>query len=442
LKILVRNGRLIDPRSRTDAVGDLLLDGGRIEAVGGRIEVSGAEVVDASGLVVAPGFIDMHVHLREPGQIHKETILTGARAAARGGFTSICAMPNTNPVNDAPDVTAFVLKAAAGADVRVFPIAALTRGLQGVEAVDFAALLEAGAVAFSDDGRCIQDEALMQKVMAAARDLDALVIDHCEDRALFGKGVINDGPVARRMNLPGIPAAAEDVIVARDIKLAESGYGRVHIAHLSTRGSARLVAEARKRGVPVTAEVTPHHLLLTENEVEPGGTNFKMNPPLRAAGDVAALIDAVRNGDADVFATDHAPHAAAEKALGFQDAPFGIVGLETAVSLLLDRLVRPGIIPLSRFVEMWSCRPAEILKWPGKGRLTPGADADLTLLDLDRGVTIDPDRFASLGRNTPFAGWALIGAPAMTIVGGRIAYPALFTSRDGSRCETRRVKLC
>ncbi len=442
MRILIRNGRLIDPGSGIDAPGDILLSGDRIEAVGGRIGAADSRIIEASGLIVAPGFIDMHVHLREPGQTRKETIATGARAAARGGFTSICAMPNTDPVNDSAEVTGFVLKAAAGADVRVFPIAALTRGLRGEEPVDFPALLKAGAVAFSDDGRCIQDREVMARVMASARDLDALVIDHCEDRSLFGRGVINDGPVARRLSLPGIPAAAEDAIVARDIALAEAGLGRVHIAHLSTKGAVRMVAEARKRGVPVTAEVTPHHLLLSENDLEAGGTNFKMNPPLRSTEDVSALIEAVRSGDADIFATDHAPHTEAEKALGFTDAPFGIVGLETAVSLLLDRLVRTGLISLSRFVTMWSHRPAEILNWPDKGRLATGAAADLTLLDLDRPVTVDPKRFASLGRNTPFAGWTLRGAPVMTIVGGRIVYPALFTSRDGSRCETRRVKSC
>ena len=405
----------------TDAVGDVLLDGGKIAAVGGRIEATGAKVTDAAGLVVAPGFIDMHVHLREPGQAHKETILSGARAAARGGFTSVCAMPNTAPVNDSLEVTAWILKAAAGADVHVFPLAALTRGQQGEEPVDFAALLDAGAVAFSDDGQCIQDADLMRRVMKAARALDALVIDHCEDRALFKNGIVNEGPVSRRLNLPGIPAAAEDTIVARDIALSERLGARVHIAHLSTRGGARLVGEAKKRGLPVTAEVTPHHLLLSENDVEAGGPNFKMNPPLRRPEDVSALIEAVRRGGVDVFATDHAPHTAAEKSLGFKDAPFGIVGLETAVSLLLDRLVRTGIVSLSRFVAMWSLQPAEILKWPKKGRLSPGADADLTLLDLERSVTVDASRFASLSRNTPFDGWALRGAPVMTIVGGKIA---------------------
>jgi len=419
LKTLIRNGRLIDPRSRMDAVGDLLVVDGRIAEAGGRIEAAADETLDAAGLVVAPGFIDMHVHLRDPGQTRKETIASGARAAARGGFASVCAMPNTSPANDAPEVTAYILRTAAANGVHVFPIAALTRNLAGAEPVDFAALRAAGAIAFSDDGRCVQDPEVMRRIMDAAARLDVLVIDHCEDAALFGKGVINDGPVSRRLDLPGIPAAAESTVVARDIGLAEATGGRVHIAHLSTRESARLVGEAKRRGLPVTAEATPHHLLLSDEEAALGGPNFKMNPPLRSKDDVFAVIEAVRRGDVDVFATDHAPHTEAEKSAGFVQAPFGVVGLETAVSLLLDRLVRPGLISLFQFVDMWSARPAEILRLSGKGRLAPGADADLTLLDLDRPVTVDAAGFASLGRNTPFNGWALRGAPVMTIVGGR-----------------------
>jgi len=422
MKRIIRDGRVVDPATRTDAVMDVLLNGGRIEAIGARIDAPGAAVFDASGLIVAPGFIDMHVHLREPGQTHKETIVTGARAAARGGFASICAMPNTIPVNDCPEITAFVRNAARDADVRVFPIAAMTRDSQGSEPTDQAALLAAGAVAFSDDGRCVQSAAVMRRVMEAAAAANALIIDHCEDRSLSGNGVINDGEVSRRLNLPGIPAAAEDVMVARNIILAEATGCRVHIAHLSTRGSVRLVGEAKRRNLPVTVEVMPHHLLLTETELLGGDPNFKMNPPLRGKEDVQALIAAVRNGDIDVFATDHAPHAAAEKALGLERAPFGIVGLETAVSLLLDRLVRPGLISLDRFIAMWSTRPAEILGWPSKGRLEAGADADLTLLDLDDTFVVDPSRFASLGRNTPFGGWVLRGAPVATIVGGRLVH--------------------
>lgn len=422
MNILIRNGRLVDPRTQTDAVGDILLAGGRIAEVGGRIEAAAARTVDASGLVVAPGFIDMHVHLRDPGQTHKETIASGARAAARGGFASICAMPNTSPVNDDPEVTAYVRATAASTGVNVYPIASLTRNLSGAEPVDFAALRAAGAIAFSDDGRCVQDPEVMRRVMEAAAACNVLVIDHCEDAALFGRGVVNEGPVSRRLDLPGIPAAAEYTIVARDIGLAEATGGRIHIAHLSTKESARLVGEAKRRSLPVTAEATPHHLLLSENDAAGGGPQFKMNPPLRSEDDLYAVVEAVRRGAVDVFATDHAPHPEEEKSAGFARAPFGIVGLETAVSLLLDRLVRPGLISLRRFVQMWSARPAEILGLPGKGRLAPGEDADLTLLDLDRPVTVDAAKFASLGRNTPFNGWSLRGAPVMTIVGGRIVY--------------------
>jgi dihydroorotase len=416
---------VIDPRTRTDAALDILLDGDRIAAVGSRLEATAAEVLDAAGLVVAPGFIDMHVHLREPGQTHKETIVSGGRAAARGGFTSVCAMPNTFPANDNPEITARILAAARFADVRVFPIAALTRGLQGTEPTDMAALQAAGAVAFSDDGRCIQDAAVMRRAMETARSLDALVIDHCEDRPLFGQGIINEGPVSRRLCVSGIPAAAEEVIVARDIILAEALGTRVHIAHLSTKGSARLLGLAKSRGIPVTAEVTPHHLLLSEEEMERRDPDFKMNPPLRGRDDIEALIAAVRDGTIDVFATDHAPHAPAEKSVGLENAPFGIVGLETAVSLLLDRLVRPGILTLARFISMWSTRPAEILKWPAKGRIAPGADADLTLLDPDRTLVVETSRFASLSRNSPFQGWTLRGAPVMTIVAGRTVFSDL-----------------
>jgi dihydroorotase len=425
VKRLIRNGRVIDPPTRTDATLDILLEGDRIVAVGSRLEAAEAEVLDAAGLIVAPGFIDMHVHLREPGQTHKETIVSGGRAAARGGFTSVCAMPNTSPTNDHPEITLRILAAARRADVRVFPIAALTRGLQGTEPTDMASLREAGAVAFSDDGRCIQDTAVMRRVMETARSLDALVIDHCEDRPLFGLGIMHEGPVSRRLNVPGIPAAAEEVMVARDIILAETLGTRIHIAHLSTKGSAGWVREAKNRGISVTAEVTPHHLLLSEEEMERRDPDFKMNPPLRGRADIEALIEAVRDGTLDVFATDHAPHAPAEKAVGWETAPFGIVGLETAVSLLLDRLVRPGIIPWIRFVSMWSTRPAEILKWPSKGRIAPGADADLTLLDPDRTVVVETSRFASLSRNSPFQGWALRGTPVMTIVGGRTVFSDL-----------------
>jgi dihydroorotase len=424
MTLLLRNGRVIDPASGTDETLDVLIDGPVIVDLKPRIEAAAAQVVDASRLVVAPGFIDLHVHLRDPGQTHKETIASGSRAAAKGGFTAVGAMPNTKPPNDHPDVTEYILtEAAKSSPVRIHPIGALTKGLLGAELTDMASLIKAGAAAFSDDGKCISSSRLMRRALELAKALGTLVIDHCEDASLAEGGVLNEGLVSERLGLAGIPAAAEEIMVARDLILAEALGAAVHLAHLSTKGSAALVREAKRRGVRVTAEATPHHLLLTDAALEGRDPNFKMNPPLRGAEDASALIAAVKDGTIDVFATDHAPHAASEKALGLEQAPFGIVGLETAVSLLLDRLVHKGILPLSRFVAMWSERPAAILGLKNRGRIAVGAEADLTLLNLRREVVVDSGRFESLGRNTPFHGWKLKGAPAMTIVGGRIVYP-------------------
>jgi len=424
MALLIRSGRVVDPASGTDGVLDILIRGSRVEAIRPNIDAPGADVIDAAGLVVAPGFIDLHVHLREPGQTAKETILTGSRAAVRGGFTTVCAMPNTTPPQDHPEVIAYVRAEADRAGlVGVLPVGALTKGLRGAELTDVEALSKAGAAAFSDDGKCIQDEALMRRAMESARKAGSFVIDHCEDTALAEGGVIHEGAVSRRLGLRGIPAAAEEAMVARDIKLAEAAGVRVHIAHLSTRGAAELVRAAKRRGVPVTAEVTPHHLLLTESALEGRDPNFKMNPPLRGDDDAAALLEAVRDGTVDVFATDHAPHTAAEKSAGIEGAPFGVVGLETAVSLLLDRLVGRDILSLDRFVAMWTVKPAGVLGRRGLGRVAPGGEADLTLLDLGREVIVDAAAFASKGRNTPFDGWALRGAPVLTVRGGRVVYP-------------------
>jgi len=424
LRILIRGGRVIDPAAGLDGIRDILIENGLIASVAPRIEAGEARILEAGGLIVAPGFIDLHVHLREPGQEHKETIATGTRAAAAGGFTSVCAMPNTRPVNDRPEVTRMILeRAAAGAAVNVFPVAALTVGQRGAELADLAALAEAGAVAFSDDGRCIQSAALMRRAMEAARALGRRISDHCEDESLAAGGLVHEGPRAARLGRPGIPAAAEEIMVARDAILAEATGAPVHIAHLSTAGSARIVREAKRRGVPITAEVTPHHLTLTDAAVEGGDPRFKMNPPLRPEEDVEALIEAVADGTIDALATDHAPHAAAEKAAGLAAAPFGIVGLETAVPLLLDRLVRPGRIGLIRFVALFSTRPAEIFGLRGKGRLSAGADADLTIIDLDRPVIVDSGSFRSKSRNTPYDGWSLKGCAVRTIVGGQTVFP-------------------
>jgi dihydroorotase len=420
VRLIIRNGRVLDPRSGLDGAADVLIEDGRISAVGPHLEAGDAPSLDAAGLIVAPGFIDMHVHLREPGQEHKETIESGTRAAARGGFTTVCAMPNTSPVNDRPDITALIRERADHfGRARVRPIAAVTRGLGGTELTDMAALAAAGAAAFSDDGRCVRDSLMMRRALETAREIGRPVIDHCEDHGLTGGAVMNEGPVSRRLGLPGWPAAAEDIMIARDIILAEALGAAVHIAHLSTAGGVRLIREAKARGVRVSAEATPHHLLLTDEALAGRDTRFKMNPPLRSAADVESLVAGVMDGTVDALATDHAPHAAAEKAAGLVEAPFGVVGLETAVSVLLDRLVRPGLLPLARFIALWTVGPARILGLTDLGRIAPGAAADLTLLDLDKELVVDSAAFFSKGRNTPFDGWALRGAPVRTIVGGR-----------------------
>jgi len=427
--ILVRGGRVVDASAGLDGVLDILIKDGTIAAVGPKLDVSAERTIDAAGLHVVPGFIDMHVHLREPGFEAKETIASGARAAARGGFTTVCAMPNTDPVNDDRATTERILaEARRAAVVNVLPVAAVSRGSKGEELVDMAGLAAAGAVAFSDDGLPVATSWLMRRALEGAAAVGRLVIDHCEDRALAAGGVMHEGAVSARLGLPGIPSAAEEIVVARDIILAEALGTRVHIAHLSTAGGVRMIAAAKARGVRVSAEATPHHLLLTDAAVEWGDANFKMNPPLRTAADVAALVDGIRTGVIDVIATDHAPHTAEEKGGRFDRAPFGVVGLETAVSLILDRFVRPNILSLGRVVELFATNPARLLGLSGKGRIAVGADADLTVLDPDLPMTVDKDIFESKGRNTPFHGWKLRGGTAMTIVGGRVVYP--FEARE------------
>lgn len=424
MDLLIRNGRVIDPASGTDGELDVLIVNGRIAEVRRGIRAGAARTIDASGLVAAPGFIDMHVHLREPGFEEKETIRTGSRAAARGGFTTVCCMPNTNPVNDNLSILESIkAEARKSAIVNILPIAAVTRGLKGTELVDIAALVRAGAVAFSDDGRPVGDSFIMRRALELSRSLGTLVIDHCEDKGLSADGVMHEGRHSRRCGLKGIPAAAEEVMVVRDIRLAETTGARVHIAHLSVKGAIRAVEEAKERGVQVTAEVTPHHVLLTDAQVEKQDANFKMNPPLRSAEDVKALVEAVKNGVIDAIATDHAPHTIQDKGEAFEKAPFGVVGLETAVALLLDKLVRANIISLRKLVELLSTNPARLLGLVNKGRLSVGADADITLLDLGKETVVDRNKFESKGRNTPFNGWQLKGAAVMTVVGGKVVFP-------------------
>jgi dihydroorotase len=423
MSLLIRNGRVVDPASSLDAVADVLITGGRIERVGRDLPVAAeTTILDATGKLVCPGFIDIHVHLREPGYEYKETVASGTRAAAAGGFTAVACMANTHPVNDNRSITDYIrAKAAVEGVVRVYPIGAVTRGLGGEELAELAELAEAGCVAFSDDGKCVMNASLYRRAMEYTLPFGAPIISHAEDHHLSRGASMNEGVVSTELGMPGAPAAAEDIMVARDILLAELTGAHVHIAHLSTAGAVRLVRDAKARGVRVTAEVTPHHLLLTEDAVRTFDANAKMNPPLRSKRDTEVLLEALVDGTIDCIATDHAPHAGSEKEGEFDRAAFGIVGLETAVGLMLDRLVRPGALPLATLISRLSRDPARLLGLPG-GSLAPGAAADLTLLDPAAEWTVDPAKFASRSRNTPFGGWTVTGRPWKTIVGGGIVW--------------------
>jgi dihydroorotase len=423
-RLLLKGGRVVDPGRALDGELDLLLVDGEVAELDTRVAARGAQVIDVSGLVVCPGFIDLHTHLRQPGREDKETIATGTLAAAAGGFTAVCAMPNTDPVNDTAGITRSILETASreGA-VRVWPIGAITRGSKGEELAEYGDLREAGCVAVSDDGRPVASARVMRRALEYAKAFDLTVIDHCEEQTLSQGACMNEGPVATLMGLRGVPGVSEAIVVERDVLLAELTGGKVHIAHASTAASVDAVRRGKARGVRVTAEATPHHLLLTDEAVRATeyDTSTKMNPPLRAEEDRQALIQGLRDGAIDCIATDHAPHTVDDKRVEYDHAAFGIVGLETAVALCLDRLVATGLISLRRLVELLSTRPAAILGLPG-GTLAPGAPADVTVLDLSRRHKVDPARFRSKGRNTPFGGWALRGAPALTIVRGRVAW--------------------
>jgi len=423
MSLLIKNGRVVDPASSTDAVQDVLIAGGRIERVGRDLPpAAAATVLDATGKIVCPGFIDIHVHLREPGYEYKETVATGTRAAAAGGFTAVCCMANTHPVNDNRSITDYIrARAAVEGVVRVYPIGAVTRGLGGEELAELAELAEAGCVAFSDDGKCVMNAALYRRAMEYTLPFGAPVISHAEDHQLSLGASMNEGVVSTELGVAGAPAAAEDIMVARDVLLAELTGAHVHIAHLSTAGAVRLVRDAKARGVRVTAEVAPHHLLLTEEAVRGFDANTKMSPPLRSKRDTEVLLEALVDGTIDCIATDHAPHAGSEKEGEFDRAAFGIVGLETAVGLLLDRLVKPGALPLATLISRLSRDPARLLGLPG-GHLAPGAPADLTILDPAAEWTVDPARFQSRSRNTPFGGWPVTGRPWKTLVGGGIVW--------------------
>ena len=425
MKRLLKNGRVIDPAAGIDDRLDVLVEDGRIRRIEKKLSLDGVETVDLAGMVVCPGFIDMHVHLREPGQEWKETVATGTRAAARGGFTGVACMPNTVPVNDSRSVTEFILgQARIHGLVPVYPIGCVTKQQAGRELAEMYDMLDAGAVAFSDDGKPVHSSLMMRKALEYSKTFGIPIIDHCEDTVLVDGGVINEGEVSTRLGLRGWPSVAEDVMVQRDLLLAEYTGGHVHIAHLSTARSAEFVREAKRRGVRATCEVTPHHLVLTDQAVGIYDTNAKMNPPLRTRQDCETLIEALVDGTVDAIATDHAPHHSDEKCVEFSLAPMGIVGLETAVSICLDRLVHTGRMKLPRLVELFTSGPADILglSAQGRGRLAVDGPADITVLDPEANATVDPAQFESKSRNTPFATWELRGAPLMTVVAGEIVH--------------------
>ena len=423
--LVIKNGRVIDPATHTDAPGDILIDGGKIAEVaepGSLGRDPGREVFDATGLVVAPGFVDLHAHLREPGQESSETIETGTRAAARGGFTVVCSMPNTNPVNDNAAVTRFVLdRAEATGTVRVWPIGAASVGSKGEAIAEIAGMKEAGIVAVSDDGKPISTAKLARQVMDYCRSLDLPVMEHAEDVSLASGAVMREGVTSMRLGLRGMPAAAEAVCVARDVELAELTGARLHIAHLSSKASLEQVRRAKSRGLRVTCEVTPHHFTLIDEDVS-YDSRFKMNPPLAAREDRAALLEGLADGTVDAIATDHAPHEPALKDVEFDRAPFGILGFETALALALEQLVHPGRLSLVRMVELFTRGPLGIL---GRERkIAAGQPADLTIFSLDRAWTYQVERSPSKSRNSPFDGKKFKGGPVATIVAGRVVYRA------------------
>jgi len=421
--VVIRGGRVIDPAASFDGVADVVIRDGVIASVGkGAGHPDGAEVLDAAGLVVAPGFVDLHVHLREPGREDAETVATGARAAVAGGFTTVCAMPNTDPVCDNQAAVGFVLRQAREADLaRVHPIGAVSLGQKGEQLTEFGEMVAAGAVAFSDDGKPVATAHLMRTALEYALTFGVPVIDHCEDRSLTAGSAMHEGLVSSRLGLKGWPRSAEDIIVARDIALAEFTGGHVHLAHMSTAGSVRLIREAKARGVKVTAEVTPHHLSLTDVCCEGYDTNAKMNPPLREQADVDAVRRALADGTIDCIATDHAPHPYDAKDQEFDNAPFGVVGLETALGVAMADLVDTGVLTLPGLVRCLTSQPAMVAHLPA-GTLAKGAAADVVVFDPAATWTVDPARFFSKSRNTPFGGRTLRGLVRWTLVGGRIVH--------------------
>lgn len=423
MSILIKGGRVIDP-GRFVGMADVLIDGGKITAVAPQLSApAGSRTIQAEGKLVVPGFVDLHVHFREPGFEYKETIQSGSAAAVAGGFTTVCCMPNTSPVNDNQAVTEFILERARLAGLaNVLPIGAITKGSEGKELAEIGDLRRSGCVAISDDGKPVMNSLVMRRAMEYASAFDLTVVDHCEDLHLAEGGCMNEGLISTELGLPGIPAAAEDVMVARNLSLSELTGARLHLAHISTAGSARMVREAKARGIRVTAEACPHHFTLTEELVRGYNTHAKMNPPLRTWTDVQAIKEGLRDGTIDVIATDHAPHATQEKQQDFTEAPFGIVGLETALSLTLG-LVEEGVLSLEQAVQKLTSAPAAAFGLK-KGTLGVGGDADVVIVDQHEQWEVDPAKFRSKSRNTPFVGWKVKGLVQTTIVGGRVVFEA------------------
>ena len=420
--LLVKNGRVVDPAQELDRISDVLLVDGKVSRIAPGVQSAGSPVLDASGLIVAPGLIDIHVHLREPGREDEETIQSGSEAAAAGGFTSICCMPNTNPVNDNPAVTSFILKEAERrALTRVFPIGAISAGSAGERLAEIGEMVNAGAVGISDDGKGVMDGQLMRRALEYSLPFKIPVIEHCEDLNLSAHGCMNEGYNSTLLGLKGMSRTAEDAMAARDIMLAELTGAHIHIAHLSTRGAADLVRQAKGKGIHVTCEVCPHHFTLSDAACCDYDTNAKMSPPLRTEDDIEALLEAIVDGTVDCIVTDHAPHNPNEKMLEFDQAPFGIIGLETALGLVLTRLYHPGLISLKRVVELMSTQPAQLINQP-LGHLKAGAAADLTLFDTEAEWVYDLGQTRSMSRNSPFHGTALKGRVAATIVEGKVVY--------------------
>lgn len=425
MKLFIANGHLIDPRTNQNSGKNLLIENGKISSWLNQNEKApeDAEFFDATGLIVAPGFIDLHVHLREPGQEHKETIASGCAAAVAGGWTSVCPMPNTNPVNDNAAVTRYMIEQARKTGLaNVFPVGAITKESGGAELAEMGEMKAAGAVAVSDDGRPVPNAGMMRRAMQYARDFDLPVIDHCEDKSLSSGGVMHEGKFSILLGLKGMPALAEEIDAVRDIILAKETEAHVHIAHVSTKGAIEAVRRAKNEGVNVTCEVTPHHFTLTDKAVEGYDTNTKMAPPLRGEEHLEAILEAIKDGTIDAIATDHAPHHADEKALEYDRAPFGITGLETAVGLTFRELIHTGVINLARLIELCSTNPAKIFKLENRGTLRVGSIADITILDPDLNWTYKVSESKSKSKNSPFDSWNFTGAAVATIVGGKLVY--------------------